>query len=134
MGWPYDSLNITWAMVGESPYPSESLPPNSGIWGFDFFFNHMVPAQPGLLVYLINSCNCTGDPGYLLGPVVEALASSLLSINVAYSSATAACLSTSSMKISLKLIIADLVCVGYMTSHYKICSWVYSSVSQKRQI
>ena len=53
MGWPYDSLNITWAILGESPYQSESLPPNGRIWGFDFFFIHMVPAQLRLLVYFV---------------------------------------------------------------------------------
>ena len=71
---------------------------------------------------MLNCCNCPGDSGQLLGPVSEALASSLLSIKEAINCVTAACFNTSSLKMSLYSIWLFLMFVGYMVLHFIQCS------------
>ena len=51
--------------------------------------------------HISGSMHCPGFPGQLLGPIVKALASSLLSSRVEYNLVTAACFMMSSLNMSL---------------------------------
>ena len=71
---------------------------------------------------MINCCNCPGIPGQLLGPMIEALAYSLLSINEANNFVIAACFDTLLLNISLYSIVLLLMFGWLMTSHVMQCS------------